>query len=96
MPIKISEELLTLGQRARDVSRKLARLPTAVKDRALLTIAAALAEHSDGVLRLPSELHAHRSATDNKAEAYHGRTPSSVTIRGAKPRGWFSRVFGAK
>ena len=50
MTIKISEELLTLGQRARDVSRKLARLPTEVKDRALLNIAAALDERSEEVL----------------------------------------------
>ena len=46
----ITQELLTLGQRAREASRKLARLPTEVKDRALLNIAAALEERSEEVL----------------------------------------------
>ena len=46
----IIQELLTLGQQAREASRKLARLPTEVKDRALLNIAAALEERSEEVL----------------------------------------------
>ncbi len=53
--MKTAPELITLGQRARDAARTLARLSTTVKNRALGNIAAALEERSDEVLAANQE-----------------------------------------
>ncbi|MFC1935349.1 glutamate-5-semialdehyde dehydrogenase [Chloroflexota bacterium] len=48
--MSISAELLTIGQRSRAAARKLAKVSTEAKNRALLNIAKALAERQDKVL----------------------------------------------